>query len=450
MSTSVGQIGSLLQGASGLISSLPTIMSLVDKAVYFAICLFLGSLVMHGWKRYKNWGINVIGSVFFGVLCLIGGVLLSQVIPAQLPFLEGLLQAFITAIVLYLILWLLSSDHARLGVVTPKDFLELKKAFERLSDEFKRLKKILERKKIMPEALSSKELEKTLREFLESKEIKEYKLVKRKKEGDIVNYTIKDKKSNEFLVSFDTYTGENVAFMQINLTFSQKIKAGFKKLAENEKALSGAIIAVTFAIVMLMLVNDTSIQKISEKLAFASLTVSGGGTGAGFSGYTINNTSCLTVTDALYVISQKAYSNIEQGVDAPSNILPSVSSLYPGETIMPGLKITYNGRNFLLLISTTLTGDEFNTALQNYVTSNPMSIIQGSFDFCAVSYNGQSFKELLHVCSANIDSGELCECKSLSEVSNYCFVFSNLIMEQFTSQLNQLGGAGDLLNILGS
>ncbi len=452
MTTGLSDVIGLMQGASGLISSLPQIFSLIEKIIYFTVCLFLGGLVMHGWKRYKNWGIKLIGSLVFGIICLIGGVLLNQVIPIQLPFLEGMLQAFMTAVMLYLILWLISGDHKELGkFVTTKEFIKLRKAFEKLTNELKKLKAMLERKKILPEKLSSKKLEDALKEFLKSKKITKYDLITKERKEEIAYFIIKDEKLDEYRIGFDFYTGDNVSFIQINMAYAQKIKKALRTLAKNDRMLAGVIIGIVLAVFMLLLVNEDSIKEITNKLSFTG--EASAQDQAVFTNYSINDTSCLTIIDLLYIVNNGLYNDVVENVEVPQSISERVNGLYPNENLMTPLsRYTYESIDYLLVMSTSLTQAEFSTAMQNYIIQNPLTVMQG-LDLCAFKHKGKSVDNYIHVCSANINETSICGCRLLADIDEYCFVFSNLLTSQITGQLGALGGQlsseSDLSGLLG-
>jgi hypothetical protein len=243
------------------------------------------------------------------------------------------------------------------------------------------------------------------------------------------------------------------------MTYSQKIKNGLRALAKNDRALAGVILSIAFTVIMLLLLNDASIQKITDRLSIATPTGlfdAGRQAEQAFADYEVNNTSCLTVVDQFYLISNELFTDLQQDMDIPQAILNQIITLYPEENVLPGIQLTSDNGTYMLMQSTTLSQEEFNSALQSYLMQNPMMVIQGGFDYCAMTYHGKSIENYIHVCSANIDTSELCNCELLADIDDYCFVLSNMIKDQITSQIgdltSQLGGetGGDLGGLLGA
>jgi len=421
-----------------LLDNLPSVFALAERIFFLAISLFLGSAAWNGWKRYKNWGINIVASLACGMAVLAGAVLLGQLIPFEFPYIPYALHALIMAVLLHITLRLLSGDAQQIGkLVKGETFKKLKKEFTELKEEFVRLIKLLERKKIMPEPMTAKGLEHRLLKILEDMDHKEFRIVKKKIVNDVKIYNLKIKADN-YEARLDVYTGELISLNRTNLKLFKSIGRAFKKLLRNKKVLAGSIMAGALSVTLLLLVTPESITKIQSNL---DLSLSDTAAGTQFDDYEVEDVECLSVTDFFYYNAKGQLHSIDG--TSSNSLLNTISEQNPGYNIIPGYFYDFNGSDYALIIATTLSNDDFNGMFMSLMT-NPTSLLSG-IDLCNMRSGRQVFKDTALLCTAR--NNNLCECKPLNEVSDYCDDLSSIFQNSLLGQAQS--GIGGLLGNLG-
>lgn len=439
-----------------LAGNLPALFSLMEQLFFVTICLFLGNFSWKGWKRYKNWGVTFIASLCLGFAILASAILLSNVIPVRLPFVPYAVQAFMVSVVFYVILRLLSGDAKQIGdLVKGETFKKLKQEFNNLREEYYRLVKLLERKKIIPKPLSAGGLDESLGEILDKKGYDEFSIKHRRTLKDTRNYELKIK-DDFYRAVLDTYTGELLEFQKLSLSVGERLKKGFKRLTSNKKVVAGIALSIVFIILLVLLATPELVSEIRSTLDFSApqLNLTGDPLDTGFTNYSLTNESCLSVTDGLYL----AYMNDSLGEQEmmPSAVINELESNYPDDYFSSGSRITHEGVDYLLITSRLISESDFNLALQTYVQQNVLNVLQANIDFCDITYKGQSISYYTRLCTVRLSDNSICECRLLAEVSDYCFVFSEQLSAQLSEQVSglqeQLGGlteqAGGLEGLL--
>jgi len=421
----------------GLISNLPSFLSLIDNIMFVIICLFFGSFAMNGWKRYKNYGIKVIGSVGLGFLCLLGSIILTPYVPLQLPFLGGAIPAFITAVILYAILSLLSGKSTTMGkYVKSENYEELMNKFNGLVDEVKRLKSMLKRKDIIPQELPLKDLEKELNNQLKERKINQFSIISKLKQEDVIHFTVKSLKK-QYKASFDSYTAELIGFEQVNLTISQNIIKGLHYLWSNKRVLIGLILVMLVASFTLSKLSPEVINSFNQRMQFTVEGVQASQAGSAFTNYSITNTSCLSVADLLFVQSRGLLTKSNQTQFNATRIQTGLNS-YPSDFMVP-LIYNYQGGNYALLMLSSIAGEELIMALSG---GNPINLLlgMGSMNMCTTNYGSGKLSDYLTICSANINIDRLCQCTNMTQLGSYCSAASNLLISELTSQFTGMLG----------
>ncbi|HLE06700.1 MAG TPA: hypothetical protein VI790_05065 [Candidatus Nanoarchaeia archaeon] len=423
-----------MAGITDLLSNLPGVISLMERIFFIMTCLFLGSFSWNGWKRYKNWGLSVIATLLLGYIILASSIALGQIITIRVPYIPYALHALISSTVLYLVLRLFSGDAKIIGkYVTGEAFKKIEQEFNKLKEEYARLVKTLEKKNIMPEPLSAKELDEELGKRLKDSGYTEYAINSKEVTGNLKQFNLTIKKK-EYKAVLDVYTGELLEFIKTNLKPADYLKI----LAKNKKILTGVIIAAVFTFIVTSQLNNETINEISL-MSQTSLTP----IDTTFTNYQLANTTCLNANDLLYIIKTEQFTNYLEGQPVPNE----VKNAYPNEYYTNSTRITYNGSNYYLTLSRTISEPEFNNALQTYLQQNMLSIVQGGVDICKATYNAKTLSNYLKVCVSK--QGSLCDCKTLKEASGYCEIISQEINDQISSQLggltSQLGGLAGLI-----
>lgn len=421
-----------------LANNAPTILSMIDKGFFLTICFFLASFSWRGWSRYKNWGISIIATIGLGFAITACSILLAQIMPFELPFIKYAMQAMIISVMLYFILRLLSGNTNHIEkMVKGETFLKLKKDFEELKNQFKRMTRLLEKKNILLEPLNTKELEAELKQALDDKGINEFLVITKKIIDDTKIYDLKSGK-NSFRASIDVYTGELLSFNKTSLNSYQQLGRALKKLVSNKKVFSGVIIALLFTAFMITQLNPVVLSEIESSINIMSPT-----TGANeFAGYIIQNNTCLSVTDALYIMNNELFDTIKQ-VSLPITTINSLQVNYPNDYFTDATQISYDNTSYLLIYSKLITEEEFTQATQTYLQQNLLNALQGNIDFCDIKYNGRSISNYIRICTT---SNSVCECKLMKDATQYCSVFSELLANQVQSEL---GGLSSLMQAIG-
>jgi|GEM_PF-2797686 len=431
-----------------LMNNFEAIQALIERIFFLVVCLFLGGFSWKGWKRYQNWGIGFVASLIIGFGVLACSILLAQVLPLRLPFVPYAIQALIVSVIFYVILRLLSGDAQQISkLVKGSTFKQLKKEFEDLKEQFKRVVKLLETKKIMPEPLTVKKLEESLAELLEERGIKEFKITSKRTLDDTKLFNVKAK-SNTYEAILNLYTGELIGFNQTNLSFFQNLHKSFKRLIQNRKVFAGFILLAITSAIFLLLLNPESAQDIQQSFDISlNPNITQGSQAQNlFSDYMINNTDCLGVVDALYLISTSPY---DEGTSISYELSNYFSNNYPEYEVDSALMATYEGMPYLLVTARSIPNEEFGQAMQDYIQQNMFKVVSGDLDFCEITYNYQSISNYFLICSFKNGDSTPCECSLLSEVEDYCFVFSDMLRAQINEQIgdvtNQLGDVGEQL-----
>lgn len=185
---------------SGIMSTVQSITSIVGRVFLILFSLWIGKKAFSGYKRPKNIIVSILGTLGCALLCLILGLIIGYGLFEGLglklgPMLEPMAEFIgvgITAAFIYLFLSVVFAPK-KLAVVTRKEFEELKKTVDSLKDEVTQITKKLMQKKILPKAILLEEAIKKLKEALEEKKIKKYKIIKSKREGDNWEFKLKVK-----------------------------------------------------------------------------------------------------------------------------------------------------------------------------------------------------------------------------------------------------------------
>lgn len=423
-----------MAGITDLLSNLPGVMSLMERIFFMMTCLFLGSFSWNGWKRYKNWGLSVIATLLLGYAILASSIALGQIITIRVPYIPYALQALISSTILYLILRLLSGDAKIIGkYVTGEAFKKIEQEFNKIKEDYNRLIKTLEKKNIMPEPLNAKELDDELNKRLKDKGYTEYLVNSKEATTNVKQFNLTIKKKS-YKAILDVYTGELIEFSKTNLKPTDYLTS----LTKNKKALTGLAIAIIFTLIITSQLNNETINEISL-MSQTSLTP----LGTTYTNYQINNSACLTTNDLLYVIKTEQFNDYQEGQPVPSE----VRNAHPSDYYTDSTRITYQGTDYYMTLSRTISETELNSAIQEYLQQNMLAIVQGGVDICKATYNAKTLSNYLKVCVSK--QGSLCECNTLKDASGYCEIISQEINNQISSQLggltSQLGGLAGLI-----
>ncbi len=417
-------------------SNLPAIASMAERLFFITICLFLGNFSWRGWKRYSNWGLSTIVTLILGFVILAGSILLGQLIPLRMPYIPYALNALIISVLLFIILKLLSGNVEAEGkFVKYSVFKKLRDDFNELKDKFNRLTKMLELKKITPQPLKAKDLERSLGLILADRGFKEFRINSRQISDDVKVFHI-NVKSNNYEVMLDVYTGELIGFKRLNLNSGERLIKSISKLFSNERVVAGSLIALTLTVILLSLINPESINEVQSSLDLDFNPLTGNNSNP-FTDYTIQNDSCLSVTDSFYVINKELFSDYHDKAIIPLSVVQQINDSYTENLITDASNMTYRGVNYLIITTTSITNDEFNQDLQSYLSQNLFSVAQGSIDFCSIKHNGRSISNFYRICTAR--EGVLCDCKLLRHIDDYCFILSDKLSSELRSQLSGLG-----------
>ncbi len=410
-----------LADITSLLTQLPALAQMIERTFFLAVCFFLGSFAWKGWRRYHNWGLDIVMTLVLSFVVLSGSILIAQLIPLQLPYVPYAVQALIISVALYVVLRLLSGDAEVLGkYVTAAAFKRMKQEIKELKEDYHRLIKILERKGLAPKKLSADELKDELKDILKEEGIK----------GEIVNEKISGKSAffnirsgiNYYEARLDLYTGELLQLKKKNLSFKARVIKLLKLMTSNDRVFAGIISASVLALFLVLLITPSAVSEINSYFLVKSPS-------SGGENYRIVNESCLYAADLIYVVNNELFTSLEN-----ASLPQDVAALLDNDKrVFETSSVTYDGADYLLVALTSMSEEDFGNALQDYLKSNLFSILQGNIDFCSIKHNGRSVGNYFVVCS--IKGKQLCECNTLKHVPGACDYYSKELLNRISREL---------------
>ena len=250
---------------SDVISNLPLIVDIILKIALLLVAIFFGKIAISGWREKLGFLVKNIGIVVLGFVCFIVGLLLPFDFFPRIGFVSEMINTFIVAVAIYIILRLLSAKRVP-EYLTKKDMEETKKEMNILRDGVAKIKLALSQKGVDAKPATEEDVRKSIAEVMdkenEKTKEKDYDILYLKfKENDWESKIKAGKK--EYLILINK-NGEITSFKKLGLDLG----AFGKKFKEDKLFLAGAIAAVIFIVLVFNLFTPMNFAKVSERFSF--------------------------------------------------------------------------------------------------------------------------------------------------------------------------------------
>ena len=367
---------------SDVISNLPLIVDVILKIALLLVAIFFGKIAISGWKAKLGFLPKNIGIIFLGFVCFVVGLLLPFDFFPRIGFVSEMINTFIVAVAIYIILAMLSAKRVP-EYLTKKDMVETKKEMNVLREGIAKIKLALSQKGVDAKPASEEDVRKVIAEAmdktLEKAKKKDYDILYLKFKDDMWESKIKAGKK-EYLLEINKI-GEITSFKKTGIDL-----AGFaKKIREDKLFLVGSIAAIIFVLLVFNLFTPINLEKVSERFSFY--------------GIDFMQKECLAPA-ALLEQWNKNEGRIEEH-DYALDIVSSAIDEYTGKDyfVSPFLYdyiiIVENNGMHALFFATT---EEVNSMPKS------LSLLQTSM------ISGENL-----VCSVELDRAKVCDCRQLIE-----------------------------------
>ncbi len=266
-------------------SAIPRIIDVVLKIILLLVAMFFGKIALAGWGGKLDFITKTGVTIVLGIICFTVGVLLPFDFFPQIPFISHAINAFIAAVFLFVILFLLSEKRRKPQFLTKGDIESLKNDIDFLKSELTRINQTLIKKGIQAKPVSKEKVESIVGDILKSKNIKKYSIISTKQEGNFWESVIKTD-SKKYKVKIDSY-GQLKEFNRIGLDISRITE----RLKEDKLFLTGSVMALIFLVVVVSLMTPQNIQRVSETFSLY--------------GVDLVSPDCLTPAMSLEIWNQK-------------------------------------------------------------------------------------------------------------------------------------------------
>lgn len=367
---------------SDIISRLPFIVDIILKIALLLVAIFFGRIVISGWKEKLGFFTRNAGILFLGFVCFVVGLLLPFDFFPSIGFVSEMINTFIVAVVLYIILALLSAKRVP-EYLTKKDFAETKKEIDVLRDGIAKIKLALSQKGIDAKPASEEDIRKSIAEamekVLEKEKEKDYDILHLKFKEDA--WEAKTKVGKKEYIILINKNGEIVSFKKTGLDLE-----GFaRKFREDKLFLAGAIASIIFVVIVFNLFTPMNISKVSDKFSFY--------------GIDFMKKECLTPSALLEQWNSDDGRLAEYNYDM-DKITLAIND-YSGEDyfVSPFLY------DYIIIVENNGAHALF-FATKEQITSMPksLSLLQTSM------LSGENL-----VCSVELETAEVCDCNNLIE-----------------------------------
>jgi hypothetical protein len=233
---------------------------------FLVVCLFFGNLALKGWRGRKDIVIRILGTIFLGLVCFVLGTLAEPLaVSIPIPFISGYLGAFSVAIIIYLSLFMISSERVRrIGFVVREELDEIIRKIDFLKEEVAKINKALIDKGVLPKPLEEEKAKEKLKEVLSDKGIKKFE-VESSKFIENKWFFLVDIDKKKYNVSIDAYSGELRALERRGWVLKEKVMRELEFIYKNKRALTGVAIAVVFFSIILINASPEDWEKVKQR-----------------------------------------------------------------------------------------------------------------------------------------------------------------------------------------
>lgn len=237
---------------------LPRVIDIILKIVLLLVAMFFGKIALAGWGGKLDFITKIGATIVLGLICFTVGVLLPFDFFPQIPFISHAINAFIAAVFLFIILFLLSEKRRKPQFLTKGDIESLKRDIDFLKSEVTRITQALIKKGIQSKPISKEKVRGIVGDILKSKNIKKYSILSIKQEGNFWNSIIKTE-SKKYKVKIDSY-GQLKEFERVGFDISRITE----RLKEDKLFLTGSVLALIFLVVVVSLMTPQNLQRVSD------------------------------------------------------------------------------------------------------------------------------------------------------------------------------------------
>lgn len=237
---------------------LPRIIDIILKIALLLVAMFFGKIALAGWGEKLDFITRIGVTVILGLICFTVGILLPFDFFPQIAFISHAINAFIVAVFLFIILFLLSEKRRKPQFLTKRDIESLKKEIDFIKSEITRINQALIKKGIQAKPVSEEKVRKIAKDILKNKNIKNYSILSIKQKDNFWNvFTNIAGKKHKLVI--DLY-GQLKKFEKIGFDFSRITK----RLYEDKLFLLGSVLAIIFFVIVISLATPQNIQRVSE------------------------------------------------------------------------------------------------------------------------------------------------------------------------------------------
>jgi hypothetical protein len=253
---------------ASLLTSFDSIFFWLDKfAALLAIWWIGGKLVSRFETKITGFTamfLRIVSGVVMYYLGIIVGTNFLSFLPGSVADVTG---ALVVLFFFYVFTVLLTKGMA-FKMVTRDEFTELLERFDKLEAIVSRLVEATTSKKIMPEKLTAKNAENSLKRVMaENKKITDYVVLDSKTEKAIITFHIKSK-VRSFEVKLDAHTGKLVSINHMTDTPKNVALAVANYVYEHKAATLGAILIILFVNALLLQSTSAVEERIANLLSF--------------------------------------------------------------------------------------------------------------------------------------------------------------------------------------
>ncbi len=255
-----------MAGILEMLDYLPKFIDLILKLALLSIAIFFGRISIAGWRTKLDFITRTIGAVILGFISFAVGILLPFDFVPQIKFVSEMLNSFIVAVVLYVILFLISAQ-SKPKFLTKRDLQGLREEVDFLKGEVAKINNALISKGIQPKAPTKTDIKRIVAQALERANVKNYTITSVEFENNLWNAEIEAGKKK--IVAVVDASGVVKEFKEEGFDFSDIVT----RLKKDKFFLAGTILAVIFFFSVISLLTPGNLERISETFSFYGVSM---------------------------------------------------------------------------------------------------------------------------------------------------------------------------------
>jgi hypothetical protein len=388
-----------MAGIVEMINMLPKVIDIILKLTLLSIALFFGRIAISGWRGKLDFITKFIGAILVGFICFAVGILLPFEFIPSIRFISDMVNSFIVAIIIYVILLLLSIK-SKPDVLTKKDVLSLEKEIDFLKGEIAKINRALIEKGIEPKAATESDVRKAVIDAIKKAGMDNYKILSLdfKETHWVVNVSISGRK----YVAIVDEAGNVKEFQKQGFEFGDVLD----RMKKDKFFLSGVIIAVLFTFFVFSLLTPSNLERVSKTFSFYGVELPNEKTSA-----CLGTVNLLKKWSEGEIASYGKYSleGIDNSIDNYLN-----KDMYASPYIYSHqLFVEYNGTTY----GAFFVYNESINSMPVFLTALQKSLLSGGG----------------YICSVNMKDSSVCDCKPVNDPT---------LAVEITDTLNKLSQQG--------